>query len=64
MSIAPEVTQQLIEQEITNWRNTQELLRIRYKVNEAIGDEHGMEVCKSETERCIKAIETLEKMQG
>ena len=61
-NVAPEVTKQLMENQLRLWQNTLEDCRISAKVADAIEDSTRKDAVLVESKKCVKAIEALEKM--
>ncbi len=62
--IDKDTQRQILEAERDRWRNELELMRIRSRVADAIDDKAMKEQVKAHAEKCVKAIEEIEKMMS
>lgn len=62
IAVSNDVRQQLIKNQLQQWRERMEDYRISFVVAETIGDKQMKERAKSEMTKCVKAIEKLESM--
>lgn len=62
IAVSNDVRQQLIENQLRQWRERMEDYRIAFVVAETIDDEKMKEGAKAEMTKCVKAIEKLESM--